>query len=143
MGVTRIFADACNIKLLKCKNVLYYTSRYQVLFDKIVSLIFKDSWMLQKTIEMTLQQSFFYYLKENYSAFVSAIKTGWTKDMTNLSDIILKVIRQAKIQKRNALNNATENPKIMITNIYQAPKRIYTTPECIEKSVTTQYNNWC
>ncbi len=35
MSVTRIFSKACNIKLSDCKDVMDYTGRYQVAFNKI------------------------------------------------------------------------------------------------------------
>lgn len=37
--MTRIFADALNMKLLDCKDVMEYTSWYQIAFDKILSLL--------------------------------------------------------------------------------------------------------
>lgn len=56
MSVIRIFSDACNVRLLDCEDVVDYTSRYQIAFDKILSLINEneDSWISKKTIEMTL-----------------------------------------------------------------------------------------
>lgn len=76
MIVTRIFTDVCNVKLLDYKDVLDYTSCYQIAFDKLISLIFTEGWMSRKTVEMTLQGSFFRYLGQNYSALASAIETG-------------------------------------------------------------------
>ncbi len=55
MSVMRVFSDACTIKLSECKDVLEYTSRYQIAFDKITSLITENGCMSQKTVEMTLQ----------------------------------------------------------------------------------------
>ena len=37
--MTRIFADALNMKLSDCKDVMEYTSWYQIAFDKILSLL--------------------------------------------------------------------------------------------------------
>lgn len=93
MSVTRIFSDACNVKLSECKDVIEYTSRYQIAFDKIVSLTSEEGWMSRKTAEMTLQGSLLRHLGQNYSALVSAIETGWKEDTTNLSDTILRVIQ--------------------------------------------------
>ena len=42
MSVIRIFSNACNVRLLDCKDVINYTSRYQIAFDKILSLINKN-----------------------------------------------------------------------------------------------------
>lgn len=39
MNITKIFCEACNIKLLDYKDVIDYTGHYQVAFDKIQSLI--------------------------------------------------------------------------------------------------------
>ena len=57
MSVICIFSNACNVKLLDCKDVVNYTSRYHIAFDKILNLINKneDSWISKKTIKMTLQ----------------------------------------------------------------------------------------
>ncbi len=57
MSVSRVFVDACNVKLSDCKDVVDYTSRYQIAFDKLLSLITEESWMPRKSIEMTLQGS--------------------------------------------------------------------------------------
>lgn len=90
-----------------------------------------------------LQGSFLRHLGQNYSALVSAIKTEWTEDTTNLSDTILRVICHAEIQKRNALDNAAEPPKVMVINTQRAPKGTCITPKCVERGVTTHYNNRC
>ena len=39
MSVIRIFLDACAIKLSDCNDVIDYTSRYQIVFDKLLSLL--------------------------------------------------------------------------------------------------------
>lgn len=82
MSVSRIFMDACSVRLSDCKDIIDYTSRYQITFDKILSLTNEDSWMSKKTIEMTLQGSLLRHLGKDYSALVSAIETAW-KDETS------------------------------------------------------------
>ncbi len=82
ISVTYIFADALNTNFSDCKNVIKYTSRYQIAFDKIISLLNEDSWMFKKTIEMTLQGSPLRHLGKDYSALVSVIETT-QKDPTN------------------------------------------------------------
>lgn len=141
MSVTRIFADVYNVKLSDCKDVLDYTSCYQIAFNKLVSLISTEGWMSWKTVEMTLQRSLLRHLEQNYSAFVSAIETGGTENTTNLSDAILRVIHHAEIPKGNALDNVAEPPKVMVTNTQRAPKGTCTTPECVKRGVTTYYND--
>ena len=42
-SVTRIFYEVCNTKPSDCKDVMDYTSRYQVTFDKIQTLIRPNS----------------------------------------------------------------------------------------------------
>ena len=42
MNVICIFSDTYNLKLLDCKDVIDYTSRYQIIFDKILILINKN-----------------------------------------------------------------------------------------------------
>ena len=53
MSISRIFIDTYNIKLLECKDVIDYMSRYQIAFNKLISFINKDSWMSKKSIKMT------------------------------------------------------------------------------------------
>lgn len=57
MSVTCTFADALNMKFSDCKNVVEFTSQYQIAIDKILSLLNKDSWMSKKTVEITLKNS--------------------------------------------------------------------------------------
>lgn len=142
MSATRIFSDACTVKLSECKDVISYTSRYQVAFDKIVSLSTEGGWMSQKTVEMTLQGNLLRDLGKNYSALVSAIETEWKEETTNLSDTILRVIRHAEINKGNAQDSA-ENTKVLTTGIHRAPRGTCTTPKCIDRGVTTHYNDRC
>ncbi len=54
MSVNQMFVDACNVKLSDCKDVVDYTSRYQIAFDKLLSLITEESWMSRKSIQMAL-----------------------------------------------------------------------------------------
>ena len=75
MSVIQIFSDTCIVKLLDYKDIIDYTSRYQVAFDKIISLTTEDGWMSCRTVEMILQESLFRHLGKDYSAFVLAIKT--------------------------------------------------------------------
>ena len=142
MSVIRIFSDACAVKLLECKDIINYTSRYQVAFDKITSLTTEDGWMSRKTVEITLQGSLLQHLGKGYSALVSAIETEWKEETTNLSDTILRVIRHAEINKGNAQDLA-ESTKVLSTGIQRAPKGTCTTPECVERRVTSHYNDRC
>lgn len=76
MTVTRVFSDACNVKLSDCRNIIDYTSRYQIAYDKILSLIGKNlSWISKKTIQLTLQRNLLRHLGKDYSALVTTIKT--------------------------------------------------------------------
>lgn len=142
MSVIRVFSDACTIKLSECKDVLECTSRYQIAFDKITSLITENSWMSRKTIEMALQGNLLRHLGKDYSALLSVIETEWKEETTNLSDTILRVIRHAEINKGNA-QDVAGNTKVLATVTQRAPKGTCTTPECVEKGVTTHYNDRC
>lgn len=42
MSVIQIFSDACTVKLSECKDIIDYTSRSQIAFDKITSLTTDD-----------------------------------------------------------------------------------------------------
>ena len=75
MSVTQIFSDAYVLKHSACKDIINYTSRYQVAFDTIISLTTEDGWMLRRTVEMTLRGSLLRHLGKYYAALVSAIKT--------------------------------------------------------------------
>lgn len=142
MSVIQIFSDACAIKLSECKDIIDYTSRYQVAFDKITSLTTEDGWMSRKTVEMTFQGSLLQHLGKDYSALVSAIETEWKEETTNLSDTILRVIRHAKINKGN-VQDLAKSTKVLSTGIQIAPKETCTTPKYVERGVTTHYNDRC
>lgn len=43
MSVTRIFLDVCSVRLSECNNIIDNTSRYQIIFDKLVNLLNNDS----------------------------------------------------------------------------------------------------
>lgn len=142
MSVTHIFIDACNVKLLDFKDVINYTNRYQIAFDKIVSLINENFCMSKKSIEMTLQESLLRYLGKDYSAVALTIKTGWTEENTNLSDNILRIIRHEEI-KKGMEEDSTENVKVLATGAPQASKETYTTQECIDRGSTAHFTNQC
>lgn len=97
--------------------------------------------MFKKTIEITLQGSLLYHLGRDYVALVSAIETNWKEETTDLADTILRVIKQAEINKGNDKDNA--DVKVLAANIHRAPKRTCTTKECVERGVTTHYTNRC
>ena len=144
MSVTKIFCEAYNMKLSDCKDVMDYTGRYQVAFDEIQSLITEDSWMSKRTVEMTLQKSLLQYFGREYSTLISAIETVGQDETTNLGDTILRVARHAEITKGNEENNTDyTNAKVLAANIYRSPKGTCTTKECIKRSVTTHYTDWC
>lgn len=115
-SVIRIFLNACAVKLLDCNNIINYTSRYQIGFDKFLSFLITKSWMSKKTIKITLQESLFRHLKRSYAALISAIKTNWKNKTIDLADTIFQVIKHAEINKSNNKDNA--NIKVLATNIY-------------------------
>ena len=94
MSITRIFSDICNVKLLDYKNIVNYTSRYQIAFNKILTLINKneDSEILKKTIKLTLIENLFRYFVKDFTILQSAIKKMEKEKTTNLVDTILKII---------------------------------------------------
>lgn len=143
MSISRVFVVACNIKLSDCKNIIDYTSRYQIAFDKLLSLINEESWMSKKSIEMTLQGSLLQHLGKGYSALVSAIETMWTEETTDLSDTILRIIRHAEINKGNEEDTAENASKVLATRTPQAPRETCTTQECIDRGITTHFPDRC
>lgn len=146
MSVTRMFADALNTKLSDCKDVAEYTSRYQVAFDKIVSLLDEDSWMSKRTIEMALQGSLLRHLGKDYSALVSAIETIWKDETTDLQDTILRIIRHAEINKGNDQDIASSNTtNALAVNAQRerAPRGTCTTQECVDRGSTAHFMDRC
>lgn len=92
---------------MDCKDIINYISQYQIAYDKILSLIKKNSaWISKKVIKLTFQGNFIKYFAKDYLILVIIIKTQWKKETTSLSNIVLKVIRYAKIYKRNKKNTA-------------------------------------
>ena len=108
MSITRIFLDAYNVKLSDCKDIVNYISRYQIVIDKILSLINGngDFWISRKTIEITLQRNFLRHRGKDYLALVSAIETTWKEEIIDLGDTILRIIRHVEINKRNKKDTA-------------------------------------
>lgn len=106
-----------------CKDVIDYTRRYQIVFDKIVSLASEDGWISRKTFQMTLQGNLLRHLGKDYSVLVSAIKTGWKEDTTNLLATILRVIRHAEISKGNDQDNVIESTKQLPLEASQSFRR--------------------
>ncbi len=87
--------------------------------------------MSKKTVEMALQRSLLRHLGKDYLALVSAIETVWKDKTTDLSDMILRVTRHAKINRGNE-KDSIPNAKVLAANIYRAPKGTYITKECME-----------
>lgn len=87
--MTRIFLDICSVRLLEYKDIINYTNWYQIVFDKLFSLLNNNSGMSKKSIEITLQSSLLQHFDKNYLTLVSAIETVWKDKTTNLADTIL------------------------------------------------------
>lgn len=146
MSITRIFTDACNVRLSDCRDVVDYTSRYQIAFDKILSLINdnEDSWVSRKTIEITLQGNLLRHLGKDYSALVSAIETTWKEETTDLADTILRIIRHAEINKGNEKDTADNvNALAVGAQRERAPRGSCTNQECIDRGSTAHYSDKC
>lgn len=97
--------------------------------------------MSKKAIKITLQRSLLQHLGKDYAALVLTIKTMWKNKTTDLADIIFRVIRYAKINKRN--NKDSTDVKVMAASIHWAPKGTCTTKKYVEKGVTIHYTDWC
>lgn len=97
---------------------------------------------MAECLEMMLQGNLLRHLGKDYSALVSAIETECKEETTNLSDTILRIIRHAEINKGNA-QDVAGNTKVLATVTQRAPKGTCTTPECVERGVTTHYNDRC
>lgn len=42
ISMIKMFLDACIVKLSDCNNVIDYISRYQIVFDKLLSLLITE-----------------------------------------------------------------------------------------------------
>lgn len=73
ISISQVYEDICNITLFEYKDIINYINCYKIVFDKLLSLINKKSWMFKKIIEKILQKNFLQYLKKNYFAFLSVI----------------------------------------------------------------------
>ena len=144
MSISQVFVDALNVKPSDCKDVVDYTSRSLIAFDKLLSLISEESWMSRKSIEMAIQGGLLRHLGKGYSALVSAIETTCTNKTTDLSHTILRIIRHTEINKGNK-EDSTENPSkvVLATRTPQAPRRTCTTQECIDRGITTHFPDRC
>ncbi len=147
MTVTRVFSDACNVKLSDCRNIIDYTSRYQIAYDKILSLIGENStWISKKTVELTLQGNLLRHLGKDYSALVTTIETEWKEETTSLSDTVLRVVRHAEINKgneRDMVSSASVNALAVGAQRERAPRGTCTNQECIDRGSTAHYNDRC
>ena len=92
--------------------------------------------MSKKTVKMTLQGSLLQHLGKDYSALVSAIKTTWMDETTDLQDIILRVIQHIEINKDNDQDvamNTSSSTNALTVNIQRerASRGTCTTQKCI------------
>lgn len=144
MSIVAALTDGCIRKLSEYKNVVDYTNSYQLTLDKVASLTKAGSHMHLETAEMMLQANMLRNLGSEYSALVSAIQTEWKEENTNLSDTILRVIRYEKFIKETTVGgDKSQDTKALATGIHRAPKGTCTTPECVERGLTTHYNDRC
>ena len=144
MSIVASLIDGCVQKLSEFKNVVDYTSSYQLTLDKVASLTKEGSHIYAQTAEMMLQANMLRNLDSEYSALVSAIQTEWKEENTNLSDTILKIIQYEIFIKQTAAGeDKSQEAKKLLTGVHRAPKRTSTTPECVERGLTTHYNDRC
>ena len=108
MTITCIFSNAYNINFSDDKNIINYTCYYQIVYKKILGLIGESLTSISiKTIKLILQKKNFSYLSKDYLVLVTIIKTKWKEKITSFFDTILKVIRYAKINKKNEKDMAS------------------------------------
>lgn len=78
-----------------------------------------------------------------YSTLVSAIQKEWKDaETTNLSEIVLQIIRHFEFMKGSTQDNIL---RVTATGgfpgVHRAPKGSCTNPECVEKGPTTHYTD--
>lgn len=90
--------------------------------------------MSKKTIEMALQGSLLRHLGKDYLALVSAIKTTWKEETTDLQDTIFRIMRHAEINKGNDQDTTENTTNAMAVNAQRerAPRGTCTTQECVD-----------
>ena len=93
INIVAALTDGCVQKLSEFKNVVDYTSSYQLTLEKVASLTKEGSHMHAQTAKMMLQANMLQNLGSEYSVLVSAIQTEWKEENTNLSNTILRVIQ--------------------------------------------------
>lgn len=103
MSIFAAFIDGCIRKLSEYKNVVDYTSSYQLTLNKMASLTKIGLHIHLKTAKMILQANMLPNFGSEYSALVSAVQIEWKKEITNLSDIILRVICYKKFIKKTTV----------------------------------------
>lgn len=75
MNIIAALTDGCIWKLSEYKNVVDYTSNYQLTLNKVANLTKIGSHIHLKTAVMMLQANMLQNLGSEYSALVSAIQT--------------------------------------------------------------------
>lgn len=73
ISISVVFLEKYIKKLVKFENIVNYTSSYQVIYNKIVSLIRKKSYINIKTIKLFLQANMICNLRSEYLELVSSI----------------------------------------------------------------------
>ena len=122
-------------KLVEFENIIDYTSSYQVIYDKVASLVKEDSCINIETIELLLQANIIRNLGPKYSGLVLSIQSKWKKENTNLADAILQIVYYKDIFKKS-------NPKVLLTS-QRITRGGYITPECIARNTTSHYLDEC
>lgn len=98
--------------------------------------------MSKKSIKIILQKNLLQHLGKDYSAFVLARETSWTKESTNLAKTILWIICHTEINK-GKMKDLAENTKILAAKTLQTPKRICSTQEYIDIGIITHIPDRC
>lgn len=127
-------------KLLDFKDVHKYTSSYQVVFDKVISLLTKKSYYIWNSIKTYFQITMLMNISPEYSALVSTIQINLKEETTNLVEVVLQIIKQFKFIE------STEKGKLVLQIstfrlILAILKGSYKNLKCIEKGLITCYTN--
>lgn len=106
MSTSRIISEAISKKLSEFKDVQKYTSSYQAAFDKVAGLLVETSPYTRSSTESYFQAIMLMNIGSEYSTLVSAIQKEWKDaETTNLSEIVLQIIRHFEFMKGSTQDN--------------------------------------
>lgn len=127
-----------------------YDSKYQEHYNTICNMISADYKLSARRATMILQAGLFTRMGDKYSSLVLSIELKWVFGKTDLTNNILRLIRFAKIRKKNAKTRDIAQASVLLTakpipkpGGNQALFRTCTFSDRIKKGLITYYLDRC